>query len=503
MLPKQIQLQFILETMQQEELTPVDIKQFTEPWKSIYKIMSEVNPGEAIHALFQQTSRIWNEEWGDRKSIIDKISTIEPLSYPSLLDLSKDLAPICWLWEHWIPRGMLSLFGAVPGAGKSYIALDLARRVISPRDKFPDGSDIPSPAANVIYVDAEVIPQMLNERSSAWAMDTSKLFLMLPEQYSYIDLTTERDQDQLITMIHVLHPELVIIDSLSSITTRGENSVEDVRAVLSFLAQLAEQYQCGMLLIHHLRKKSNTPFLTTVTQDDFRGSGHIIAMSRSVIGLSVIQDSPQPNKNGPRQLEIVKTNLGPYPKPLGVEIKSLKQNPKYAEIAYGKPPMPYREPNQVELCADWMIKLINEYDQPLKPQEIIELAADEDFSRASVYRAKDLLGDQLIATGIPRDPTTKWGTPGVIEKWEKEIEAQQHEFQPDQPPNKLDLCKAWLVDLLNSKGPIDVKEIQSLAKPAGYNRSILYRAKESLNGQIYSPNRGIWAVEELVGETDS
>ncbi len=51
---------------------------------------------------------------------------------------------------------------------------------------------------------------------------------------------------------------------------------------------------------------------------DFRGSGHITAMARTVLGLSVVQTGKTFSLNGPRRLELVKTNLGPYPNPLGV-----------------------------------------------------------------------------------------------------------------------------------------------------------------------------------------
>jgi len=230
MLPKQVQLQFLRECMTRDELSNVEIDQFSEPWRMCYEVMSHVPvPSDAYHVLTQSILQMpdWKESWGTKDSVLQQIASIVDLNFQSLQELALDLPPICWLWENWIPRGMLSLFGAVPGAGKSYLSLDLARRIITKGEKFPDGSDIPN-SGSVIYVDAEVVPQMLSERTRAWSMDTSKLFLMMPKKYSYLDLTTTRDQDELVTMIHYLKPELVIVDSLSSISTKGENSIEDV-----------------------------------------------------------------------------------------------------------------------------------------------------------------------------------------------------------------------------------------------------------------------------------
>ena len=46
----------------------------------------------------------------------------------------------------------------------SYLALDLVRRIIAD-EPFPDGVPQPLPGANVIYVDAESVPQIISERA--------------------------------------------------------------------------------------------------------------------------------------------------------------------------------------------------------------------------------------------------------------------------------------------------------------------------------------------------
>ena len=87
----------------------------------------------------------------------------------------------------------------------------------------------------MIYVDAEMVPQILNERAQNYGMDRSKLFVMLPEPGEMIDLGQLRYQDRLAEMTAVLNPELIIIDSLSSIHSSGQNNVEDVRSLIGYL----------------------------------------------------------------------------------------------------------------------------------------------------------------------------------------------------------------------------------------------------------------------------
>ena len=60
-------------------------------------------------------------------------------AFASLDQLSAGIPPVSWLWPGWIPRGMITLLCAAPGAGKSYLALDLARRLIAGLP-WPDGA---------------------------------------------------------------------------------------------------------------------------------------------------------------------------------------------------------------------------------------------------------------------------------------------------------------------------------------------------------------------------
>jgi hypothetical protein len=54
---------------------------------------------------------------------------------------------------------------------------------------------------------------------------------------------------------------------------------------------------------------------------DFRGSSHITAMARTVMGLNVLQNGKQFSLSGPRRLDLVKTNLGNYPEGIGIELQ--------------------------------------------------------------------------------------------------------------------------------------------------------------------------------------
>lgn len=324
----------------------------------------------------------------------------------SLAELGPKLPPIEFLWHDWIPRGMISLLGASPGAGKSFVALDLCKRIIAGLP-FPDGSEQLTPGDTCIYVDAEVVPQIAYERASNWEMDMSKLFMMLPHTDDALDFSSDQYRAELHNMAECLKPALIVIDSLSSISSKGENNVEDVRQILSFLNGLATRHRCAVLLIHHLRKRNPLAMMDLVTIDDFRGSGHIIAMSRSVLALSIIQVGPDPDRNGPRRLEVIKTNLNRYPEALGVNFLPL--HPKGVLLDYADPPSKWREPTELDKCVQWLLASLT--SGPMSPAELIEDGQLEGYSRVTIYRAREKSSGRIVNTEGRQSPTNKWKLP--------------------------------------------------------------------------------------------
>ncbi len=405
MLTRRTQIQAIADRMAglKENNERFSLYDFAEPWQAAYRAIRAAEAGQEIQAL-----RAVLADRPDRDAIIGAILATVPGEqpvFPSLREIAGSLPPIEWLWPNWIPRGMLTLLGAAPGAGKSFLAMDLSRR-IGLDEPFPDGSPQPLPGGNVIYVDAESVPQILSERARLWQMDTSRLYLMRPEGKLYIDFGDLADRDHLVEMALHLDPALIVVDSLGSISSKGENNVEDVRDLLGFLNRLALDTQCGLLLIHHLRKRGVLPLVDVLTVDDFRGSSHIIAMSRSVLGLSIVQAGPEPDRNGPRRLEVVKTNLARHPEPLGMTFKPL--HPKGVWLEYStEPPQPYRQSTKAEECSAWLVSLLEE-SGATRPQEIVEQARAEGFSRRTVYRARETLGEQVVDTEGHKHPENCW-----------------------------------------------------------------------------------------------
>ena len=352
-------------------------------------------------------------------------------AFPSLDHLAPGIPPVSWLWPGWIPRGMITLLCAAPGAGKSYFALDLAHRLIAGLP-WPDGAPPAqpgAPGANVIYVDAEAAPQLLNARAVAWGMDRSRLFPMLPApdrvgRDGALDLNAPACQDRLLKMATALRPALIIVDSLGSASRGAENQASAVDDLFDFLNRLAVRHQAALLLIHHLRKRGAAAGGAlpgaSLSGEDVRGSGHIVSLARSVLGLTEVRDLAavqiglDPQQDAPRRLQLLKTNLGPYPNPLGITFVSSASGA--ADLAYGPAAEPMRPRTVVQSCASWLLYVLAACGRPMSPSELEYPANEAGYSRRTIFRARELLGSQVVDTHGRYHPRNHWALPASLSR---------------------------------------------------------------------------------------
>lgn len=429
-----------------------------EPWRTIYRRVSRAKNHVDAFSL------IWNaaKSLPDREPLTHELIDLLPpedafTPFPSLQEMSAQFEPVDWLWPSWIPRGMLTLFGAAPGMGKSLVALDLARRIIHD-NPFPDGAPVPCPGSNVLIVDAEGAPALLNQRAQAWDIDCRRLFLMLaPGHGDLVDLAQPEQQLLLLQMIRDIRPALVVVDSLAGATAHGETSLQGARAILGFLAAIASKANLALLVIHHLRKRTRSGRAASaprVVADDLRGSSHISAAARSVLALSQLYPPPafpllpeadpptpqtvqappqagqaslasaplhQSHRDGLRLLEVVKANLCRQPPPLGLlfegenlPVPILRYAPLDQDLvaAWSEPPS---QPRQVDLCAHWLLQFLTTAGVPVKPADVVRAAAQEGFPRTTLYRARRALAGEVVDLGnSPRDPGKHWTLVAVL-----------------------------------------------------------------------------------------
>jgi len=383
-----------------------DVRLFSQPWQACWNAISSAAAGCEQDALYKITAGLPNQ-----KEVLQAILGTRPGFVPtirSLEDMGSELPRIEWVWKDHIPRGLLSILGASQGSGKSFVGLDLAYRIIHGIG-FPDGSPIIRPGANIIYVDAEAVPQIMRERANHYQMDQKKLFPMLADPGEMIDLGLQKYQDRLTEMVAYLKPELIIIDSLSSVHTKGQNNVEDLRLLVGYLIRLAGWANCGMQLIHHIRKPTmgNRMMNVDFGMEDLSGSGYITQQARVVMGLRVVQTGPDFDPNGPRELKVIKSNLGAYPKPLGFTFETLF--PEGTKLKWDThAPQPYRESTESDECREWLEDILKENPEGLRPKEIEKKGIEMGFSRSMIHRVRRKLAGHIRNTQGRQAPGNAW-----------------------------------------------------------------------------------------------
>jgi len=102
-----------------------------------------------------------------------------------------------------------------------------------------------------------------------------------------------------------------------------------------------------------------------------------------VLALSIIQDGAEPDRNGPRRLEVVKTDLCRYPKA-------------------------FKEPTQTEACAAWLVEVLEEAGEPMRPREVVALGKGAGFKEGVIYRARKELEGTVVNTEGKRAPGNRW-----------------------------------------------------------------------------------------------
>lgn len=324
-------------------------------------------------------------------------------AFQTMAQIAPTLPPITWLWEGWIPRGLMTLLGATPKVGKSWLALDLCRTVIN-GGTWPDGQPV-GHRGSVVWVEAEAVAQITRDRAQMVGIDLTRFWPMVPSTGEILDMSTPAVRDDLIELVQHVKPSLIVIDSLSGISSKGENNIEDIRKMLAFLVGLAADCDAGLVLIHHIKKLERAQLsLPGLSIYDFRGSGHITAVARSILGLSV--QSPTNGvivTRGPRRLEVVAATLCQTPEALGMTIESQDDS---VRIVYGEAP-DTSNPSTGDECATWLLELL-EANGPMKPKAVIDLAESEGYERSMVYRTRKKLDGTVINTLGAKHPKNEW-----------------------------------------------------------------------------------------------
>lgn len=195
-----------------------------------------------------------------------------------------EVKPIEWLIGHRIPRGMISTFVGLPGAGKSMLAAFLSSKVSTGRGMEAEGeswSERP-PGRVLIFAFEDGGEMVLRPRLEAMGADLERIEVCevksRGEEERGIDLL--RDFQLIERKVIESAPDLIVIDPVNSAWGAGKDQNDDVevREVLAPYKRLAEAHRAAIVLVTHTNKRSDV----SDAQDTASGARAIVGISRAV-----------------------------------------------------------------------------------------------------------------------------------------------------------------------------------------------------------------------------
>jgi nucleotide-binding universal stress UspA family protein len=390
-------------------------EKFAEPWRTIYLLLerrlanpvedSEETPLEWAVSSANIVPASLYDYWDKVDEVVSKIEAAErDMKLHTLGDVAERYPPVQWLWEGWLPRSMLTLLAAKPGAGKTHWILDLVR-TLQQGGVWPDGQAV-TDRGPVVWIEGEGIPQEIEERAVAMGINTRKdFYIIVAPDGELIDLSTSEWGNVVVDTVAAAKPALVVVDSLSTVTPNGQDRSEQVTPLLLWLVSLARWSGASVVLVHHLKKSNSSGQLSfpLVTMDDIRGSGQIAAQARSILAISMMGQGLA----APRRLEVLKKTIsrGRTPKPMGVN--AMKDGGDLVvRFEYVEAPTAEGAPSR-DNCSAWLLELL-ENAGPMRFKDISAAGKEEGFTDAMIWRTRKSLGAEIIDTKGKQNPKNEW-----------------------------------------------------------------------------------------------
>jgi hypothetical protein len=220
-----------------------------------------------------------------------------------------------WAWQNWIARGVLAIIEGDPGEGKSVLSVDLAARWTTGM-RMPDGTDNPfGRPVRVGLVSAEddparaIKPRLLaaggNPANIVYLEGVAEMGRQMARSIDF-----ELDVDLVREIIQSEQLSIICFDPLMAFLGKTKTHVDaEVRRVLSPLRMVAEQTDCAILTVRHLRKGGGKPIHAGGGSIAFAGAARTVAL----VGLN-------PHEPNERLLTMTKSNVGITPASLRYRI---------------------------------------------------------------------------------------------------------------------------------------------------------------------------------------
>lgn len=201
-----------------------------------------------------------------------------------------------WLWYPYIPFGKITIIQGDPGEGKTKLVLELGARLT--KGEHFDEKQRHEPMSIIYQTAEDGLADTIKPRLESAGADCEKVLVI-----DDTDIPLSMADERLEIAIKETGARLLILDPIQAYigATVDINRANEIRPMMKKLGDLAEKYNCAIILVGHMNKGG-------VGKAIYRGLGGIdfAAAARSV--LLVARD---PNDADVRAVAPIKASLAP------------------------------------------------------------------------------------------------------------------------------------------------------------------------------------------------
>jgi KaiC/GvpD/RAD55 family RecA-like ATPase len=188
-------------------------------------------------------------------------------------------------------RGAVVIVAGEPGCGKTLFMQKFVCDVSLGRGV--KGETLPP--RKVLYLLGEMPIEIWNERqkTTGWPFDTENIAIYcradLNREGFSLDLTEDEGFGNLKQIARGEKPGILIIDSLMSFLKCNESNMTPMQKVLGGLSQLAHDLNIAIVLVHHIRKRTDSQRKKPLHMNDVIGSSIISRDAATVLGMQQLR----------------------------------------------------------------------------------------------------------------------------------------------------------------------------------------------------------------------
>jgi hypothetical protein len=324
------------------------------------RLLNETGPNGAARQTFSEQT-VPPGEGSARHP--DEVATIE--------DLEKAGSQVTWLWEGWIPSGVLTAVAALGGTGKTRFCADLLRRVRHGLP-WPDGKPmtLPPDALALWVVSDNHHDEMVTLSRTFGIAESVRINAWKQDPYAGVTLETAEDLADLDARIRAVKPALVIIDTVGNSTDRNLSKQEEAKLYYFPLQVLARRHRCAILCLTHLNA----------------GGGFLGRRVLEKVRVAIRMEQPDPATEK-RRLEIAKSNSK---KPVALGLTMTDHGNEYDADPPHRPEEAAKPHPRLVECCDWLREQLRLGSK--RVSHVRKQAETAGFSSKTLYKARDTIG---------------------------------------------------------------------------------------------------------------